>query len=93
MEKLQIKRVVKVLCGNCNSVMKIEEWGLYEFWLLVLVDKNINRNKIKNYPAPHRNRSHDCNICGTMWLSSDFLELIDDNKKEIVYKFMEVQKK
>jgi len=51
--------------------------------------------QMRNYLAPHRNRGHPCDGCGTYWLSSNWLELIEDNKKEIVYKFYkrEVQKK
>ena len=83
-----IKRDVMVLCSNCKKSMDIEEWGLYEFWLLGVVPKQKNYRQIKNYPAPHKNRGHPCS-CGKYWLSSDCLELVKDTSKEIVYSFYE----
>lgn len=77
------KRIVKVICSKCGGEMKIEEWGYYDWWL---PRNNKKVDKIRDYPAPHRNRGHPCK-CGEYWLSSDFLKLVIDNEREIVYKF------
>ena len=79
------KRIVEVLCGCCLIPMNISLWGVFEWWL----PRYKEWVGIGDYPAPHRNQSHECQNCGKLWLSSDFLELIADTDEKVTFQFVE----
>ena len=55
-----------VICSICGKQMDIKEWmqaNLHSAW----------KNYDDSFIIPHMNRSHDCNACGHLWLSTDAL--------------------
>ena len=81
-----MKRKVIVECSKCNKEMLIRLWGAYEWWLN---PDHPTFEKRKDYPAPHRNASHPCPHCETLWLSSDHVELVEDTPEHIKLRFVE----
>ena len=65
-KKKQVDGTSIVICSICGKQMDIKEWmqaNLHSAW----------SGCSDNFLIPHMNRSHPCNACGHLWLSTDAL--------------------